>query len=238
MLEWELAQWRRLGRRPLLWWRDDDAREPTPSLDRLLDLAGTLPLSLAIVPDGDLRPLAERLSRAANLTISQHGVSHRNCRAAGPPSEFPEGASVAAVAEAIRGARLHMERAGLEPCFFTPPWNEIDLTLSRALGPAGVCRLSAASQSRAVDHVLRIDSDLDILRWKPRSRFRGQARVTLRLAQLLRDRRRSGNFAAPIGLLTHHLAHDEPAWLFLSRFLDFARTRFAWRSYQALAGTA
>jgi hypothetical protein len=42
----------------------------------------------------------------------------------------------------------------------------------------------------------------------------------------------------PIGLLTHHLVQDEPAWAFLEAFLRFSRTRFAWRSFEQLAAWA
>ena len=38
-LDAELDAWRRSGRQPSLWWRDDDVSEPTPALARLLDLA-------------------------------------------------------------------------------------------------------------------------------------------------------------------------------------------------------
>ena len=239
ILALELSRWRRLGQQPVLWWRDDDALQPTAALDRLLDLAGDLPLSLAIVPGGDLEGLARRLAQARNLTVSQHGIDHCNRRPPGAaPNEYPEGTTVAVVAQQIGAARLKMEKAGLTPRFYAPPWNQIDEILSDALCLAGFSSLSAAQDSRRVDNVTRIDSHLDILRWKPRSRFRGQTRVTLSLARLLRRRRRAGNYAAPIGLLTHHLAHDEPAWSFLAWFLGFAHSRFAWRSFEELAAAA
>ncbi len=37
-----------------------------------------------------------------------------------------------------------------------------------------------------------------------------------------------------IGLLTHHLVHDEAAWQFLTWFADFARVRFDVRSLDSL----
>ena len=47
----ELHLWAKAGRTPVLWWRDDDAREPTPALERLLDLSRRhdAPLTVAAV---------------------------------------------------------------------------------------------------------------------------------------------------------------------------------------------
>ena len=49
----ELRIWREQGLVLPIWWRDDDATEPTPALDRLLGLAASLgaPLHLAVVPE-------------------------------------------------------------------------------------------------------------------------------------------------------------------------------------------
>ncbi len=233
-LEFELAQWRRLGRKPILWWRDDDARAPNPALDRLLALAEGLPLSLAITPDGDLEGLARRLSGVRDLTFSQHGVDHRNCRAPGAdPNEHALGTPAWLIAERIADGRRRMEMAGLAPRFYTPPWNHIDDVLPQALARAGFCSLSASAAGRTTPGFSRLDSHLDILRWKPAPRFRGDGRVILSLVDRLRDRRRAGDFTKPIGLLTHHLAHDEAAWTFLEGFLTLARSRFAWVSFEA-----
>lgn len=235
-LSLELAQWRRLGRRPCIWWRDDDAREPSPALDRLLALAEGLPLSLAIVPDGDLEGLARRLAGVRDLTLSQHGVDHRNRREPGAdPNEHPLGTPTAVIAERIAAGRRRMEAAGLTPRFYTPPWNCIDEVLPEALAQAGFSSLSASTTGRTTHDFYRLDSDLDILRWKPTPRFRGYGRTILSLVARLRDRRRAEDFTAPIGLLTHHLAHDEAAWTFLEEFLAFARARFAWVSFGAWA---
>ena len=48
----ELARWQRAGRKAELWLRDDDAVDPTPALDRLLDLTGefAVPVTLAVIP--------------------------------------------------------------------------------------------------------------------------------------------------------------------------------------------
>jgi hypothetical protein len=236
-LELELRRWRRLGRSPQIWWRDDDARKPTPALDRLLDTAGGRPLALAVVPDGDLAALAARLATAPAVTISQHGVDHENRRrAAALPNEYPAGATADHVAARIAAGRGRLEAAGLAPAFYTPPWNQIDETLALALPRAGFQALSAAMPARPVAGMVRFDSHIDILRWKGAVRFRGYRRVLAALTRQLRRRRRDGDFEAPIGLLTHHLVHDEAAWRFLAWFTRFARRDFVWRSFADLAG--
>jgi hypothetical protein len=58
------------------------------------------------------------------------------------------------------------------------------------------------------------------MRWKPNPRFRGAVRFLLRARRLLAERRGQGLWNEPLGLLTHHLDHDEPTWLFLEAFLS------------------
>ena len=77
-LERELALWRTAGRRPTVWWRDDDARELCEGLVRLLALSRSreIPLALAVIPEG----LDAGLSAACENTpvsILQHGYRHR-----------------------------------------------------------------------------------------------------------------------------------------------------------------
>lgn len=237
-LKIELSRWTRRGRAPVIWWRDDDARGPTPALDRLLALAGGLPLSLAVIPDGDLPGLARRLAGAANVAVSQHGVDHANRSLAGQgASEYRSGARKAEMIERIGHGRAAMAAAGLDPLFYTPPWNEIHPALPRALAAAGFERLSAYEGSAPTCELVRLDCCLDILRWRGGARFRGSGPALTRLTRLLAQRRRREDFQAPIGLLTHHLAHDEAAWAFLAWFLAFGRLHFDWRSFEQLTAS-
>ncbi len=93
VFELELARWRRASQRAQLWWRDDDARGPTPALDRLLGLATryNAPLTLAVVPDREPERLLPVLEPAAKVTVSQHGVDHQNRREGASAGEFGEG---------------------------------------------------------------------------------------------------------------------------------------------------
>ena len=235
-LKIELRRWQVLGHRPVLWWRDDDAREPTEGLERLLDLAAGLPLSLAVIPDGDRSALAARLTSSANITVSQHGIDHANRAAPGQPaSEYEPNVRRADKAERIAQGRRTLEAAGLEPAFYTPPWNQIDPDLPKVLPAAGYDRMSAYDGMPVAAGLIRVDCNLDVMRWKGGARFRGWGPTLRRLTRLLRQRRRAGDFDRPIGLLTHHLQQDSRAWGFLEWFLAFTRRRFTWRSYEALA---
>jgi len=77
----ELEAWRESGRAATFWWRDDDAVDGGPALDRLLDLAEQhrAPLSLAVIPARATAALALRLEgAAAHVSVLQHGFDHAN----------------------------------------------------------------------------------------------------------------------------------------------------------------
>ena len=69
----ELRIWREQGLVLPIWWRDDDATEPTPALDRLLGLAASLgaPLHLAVVPEPAGPDLAARLASTSAALVSR-----------------------------------------------------------------------------------------------------------------------------------------------------------------------
>lgn len=235
LLSLELRRWRLANRTPVLWWRDDDAREDTPALRRLLALAaGTgVPLTLAAIPDGDRAGLGAVLAGRSGVALVQHGVDHRNRAAEGLGSgEFAPEATPSQIGAALDAgwARLAELPGALK--VFVPPWNAIHPALPRALATAGYTGWSAWAQTEPGGSPRRVDAHLDVLRWKGGGRFRGRGAVFRRFARLLAERRRSGQWDAPIGLLTHHLDHDEAAWVFLDRFLR--RGDLDWRDLPAL----
>ena len=75
----ELDRWRDAGRVATLWWRDDDAVAPSAMLDRLVTIAGTVPIALAVIPAEAESELVVWFSRAArsaagpSLVVLQHG---------------------------------------------------------------------------------------------------------------------------------------------------------------------
>ncbi|MCH6588741.1 MAG: hypothetical protein IH805_10580 [Proteobacteria bacterium] len=63
ILSEELDAWAAAGRAATLWWRDDDAVEPSADLERLLGLAAArdIPIALAAIPARASEALAEWL---------------------------------------------------------------------------------------------------------------------------------------------------------------------------------
>lgn len=229
----ELRRWRAAGVRARLWWRDDDAAAPAPELDQLMAIAAEndIPLTLAVIPTGDMAALARRLACAPRVRAAQHGVDHLNRREGREAGEFPHDWPVAEVATALRRGRSLM--AGLPGALaaYVPPWNDAHPHLAVALSAAGYAGWSA-NGTLAGDEgagLRRIDVHLDLLRWRGGARFRGRGRFLGALAAELRRRRLADRWDAPIGLLTHHLDHDAAAWAFLAQFLAWSRREPALR---------
>ena len=88
-LQEELEAWRASGRSATLWWRDDDATDCTPALERLLNLAGRygVPVSLAVIPARATKGLAARLADAATpvavLLDCTRSIVRSNCLSRG-----------------------------------------------------------------------------------------------------------------------------------------------------------
>ncbi|MBI1682813.1 polysaccharide deacetylase family protein [Caulobacter hibisci] len=235
MLGPELALWRRAGRRPVVWWRDDDARKPGPALSLLLALSArhAAPLTVAAIPDGDLSALVRACAAVPGVELAIHGFRHENRAPAGQPSGEVNGEDrLVDVIAALEEATAAFARAGARPSLFVPPWNNVHRTLETALAVRGLS-LSGYDGAMAPEAAPpRIDAHLDLMRWKPVARFRGAHRFLSRARRLLAERRRQRAWGEPIGLLTHHLDHDEAAW----RFLDLILPVLAPQARPILAG--
>jgi hypothetical protein len=195
-----------------------------------------VPLTLAVVPAGDMAGLAGRLAATPGLSVAQHGVDHQNRRTGPAAGEFPhnwprEDLEIAL----LRGWSLIRGLPGALP-IYVPPWNDAHPDLEAALEACGYEGWSVSGQMAGDDSrpggLARADAHLDLLRWRGGARFRGQRRILGELAAQMRRRRKAGLWAAPIGLLTHHLAHDDAAWSFLETFLAWtgSQAAFAWAS--------
>ncbi len=86
-----------------------------------------------------------------------------------------------------------------------------------ALPAAGYAAVSGY-RGRPEAPLPRLDTHVDIGGWRGGRRFVGADAALGALADALAERRRAGD-ARPAGLLTHHLAHDAPAWRFLDELL-------------------
>ncbi|MBS0523497.1 MAG: polysaccharide deacetylase family protein [Proteobacteria bacterium] len=221
----ELARWRDAGRTPTLWWRDDDAVDATPALERLLALQRThgVPLALAVVPAGATPALAARLSQAPGIDLLQHGYAHTNHAPAGEKKAElgPERPAMLVLGELGTGW-LALERLFGPSALpvLVPPWNRIAPGLVPALleiGFRGLSTFGIRPRSRVVSGWVQVNTHIDLIDWRTR-RFAGTESVLGDFARALASARTEAD--EPLGLLSHHLAMDEAAWDFLNSFWE------------------
>ncbi len=210
-LEAELAAWADTGRTARFWWRDDDAVAPSAALDRLLALAGRVPLALAVVPESATDALARRLATTETVVVLQHGIAHINH--APPPAKKAElGADrpAASLAAALAEGRRRLETLfgrRFRP-ILVPPWNRIAEPVASLLPAAGFIGLSTAGSHRsAVAGLRQVNSHLDPVDWRGSRRCRPVGALVDEASRHLAARRLSGS-DEPVGFLTHHLLDD------------------------------
>jgi len=211
------------GGRIDLWWRDDDATEPSPALDDLIGAATRhgVPLVLAVIPEPATDALADRLAGEPDtIVISQHGFAHRNHAPKGEKAcELGAHRPPAAVM-----AELGQGRTKLEDLFgarflpvLTPPWNRIADDIAARRRAAGLIGLSTFAAMHSGDP-LCVNTHVDIIDWKGGRVFAGVDKMAKVLAEEIA--RRAAGDSEPLGLLTHHLDHDAGCRDFIETFLS------------------
>ncbi len=225
-LEDELRRCAEAGLTMTFWWRDDDAIYPSAALDRLLAITERFELRplLAVIPAKASPVLAERLS-TASADIAQHGYAHANRAPRGQkPCEFPDSLDGAEAWRLLRDGHRRMDalfgRSWLP--IFVPPWNRF---ADKHVPLLRECRFAVYSGSvplpAAPPGLRNLHSPVDIMQWRPERRFAGTEACVARLVREIAARR-EGSWPRedPIGLVTHHLVHDEGAWDFLEVFCE------------------
>ena len=226
----EAARWRDAGRTADLWWRDDDAADVDPALDRLLVLQRdtAAPLALAVVPARATAALAQRLAGEPGIDVLQHGYAHLN-HAAPPDKKIELGLQRPAM---IVLGELGTGWMALERLFaaqalpvMVPPWNRIADILVPTLpeiGYRGLSTFGPRKRAQPVRGFLQVNTHVDLIDWKAGGGFVGEEAALAALVDALgRSRRGDGE---PIGLLSHHLAMDGRAWDFLRSVLEATKT--------------
>ncbi|MBZ9881354.1 polysaccharide deacetylase family protein [Mesorhizobium sp. CA10] len=235
----ELARWQRADRKAEFWLRDDDAVDPTLALDRLLDLTSEfgVPVALAVIPALTDEKLVVRLDEAPHATVAIHGWAHRNHAPEDQKKQElgPHRPPEAVLDDLARGLSritgLHGARA---VPMLVPPWNRIGAGLVSDLGSIGFLALSVFGPPKPASLAV-INSNVDIMDWHGTRGCRDHGLLVQAVAAQLRHAFDGGE---PVGLLTHHLVHDESAWLFLERlFAVTARNAAcAWHPIRTLIG--
>ncbi|KQW33601.1 MULTISPECIES: polysaccharide deacetylase family protein [unclassified Ensifer] len=214
------------GRKVDFWLRDDDATEPSAPLDRLLSLAAShaVPVTLAVPPAPATEALARRLAGLADVCVTVHGWAHRNHA---PPGEKKQelGAHRPHVM-ILDELRCGVERLQtLFPEHFipmlVPPWNRIDPALLQRLPEAGFAALSVFGPEKPSPFPL-VNTHVDVMDWRGTRGCRDHGIIIADIVS--RTRQVSGDIEGKehqsgrtVGLLTHHLVHDEAVWDFLEK---------------------
>ena len=236
----ELDLWE-AGRRATLWWRDDDAAELTPALERLLGLQAEhgVPLALAVIPDRLAPGLTLRLAGREGVVVLQHGWRHRDHAGKGEGAwELGDHRPLEQVAaDLAAGQRLLAETFGARFLpVLAPPWNRISERVVQrlpALGFIGLSTFCARDRAAPAPGLVQVNAHCDPIRWKQGARFAGTGRALDDLIGHLRARRvGTADPDEPTGLVTHHLALDAPAWAFVAELLRRTRAHphLAWQS--------
>ncbi|MGI9390550.1 MAG: polysaccharide deacetylase family protein [Boseongicola sp.] len=233
----ELDRWKRHGMQARFWLRDDDAVVPTDALDRLLALAGTysVPITLAVIPKETGPALARHLSGAPGVTVALHGWSHENHAPSGDKKQelgMHRGADV--VLEELSKGTEHLAAlyGGSFTSVLVPPWNRIDAQLLSHLTSLGLAGLSTFGPERDLPLPV-INTHVDLIDWKGTRGGRDAANLVTEIVDRLRQVFDDGG---AVGILSHHLVHDETAWLFIEHLfrLTSRHDGCAWMSLPKL----
>ena len=227
----ELDRWRDAGRVATLWWRDDDAVAPSAMLDRLVTIAGTVPIALAVIPAEAESELVVWFSRAArsaagpSLVVLQHGWRHSNHSDGGKKSEFPPKRHCDEVASDLAEGRSRLTQLfGTRALpVLVPPWNRFDdsfLPLLRDCGISAISRVKPRRAASPVPGLIEANVHVDLVAWAGDRGFIGEGAALGSLVGHLRARRvGSACDEEPTGILTHHLVQDAATDAFLRRLV-------------------
>lgn len=224
----EIERWTADGRTPRLFLRDDDAVSDTPALRRLFGQSeqGAAPLLLAAIPE----PADDSLGRAVRAfglaTGAVHGFAHRNNAPKGEKTcELDRYRDISTVLSELREGRAKLLEifGGRLSGLLVPPWNRIHDEVAARVHTAGFLGISAHGWLKAPPpHGLMIvNAHIDIIHWSGGRVGRNPEWVANELAVNLREARLRGWRA--IGILTHHLVHDDAAWAVLGDIFELAR---------------
>ncbi|MBB4955759.1 hypothetical protein H4S14_003834 [Agrobacterium vitis] len=220
------------GREVTFWLRDDDAVQPTPALERLLQLTGSyqVPLTLAVIPQHTGTDLAMRLAREPDVCVAVHGWSHANH--AGPAEKKqelgPHRPADGVLAELKAGFdRLQTLHGAAFLPMLVPPWNRIDMALLPLLPGLGFRALSVFGRERTPSALPLLNTHVDVMDWHGTGGGRDADVLFAQIADWLEP---DAEPLAALGLLTHHLVHDDAVWRFLERLfqLTHAHGRCRW----------
>ena len=229
MLDQELRTWQDLGLTLPLWWRDDDAIEPTQQLDQLTALSDklSLPVHLAVIPRDATPALAGYVTVHENLIPVVHGWTHQSHAPIGEKkAEFGAHRPIEQIlADAGQGLQTLQDLFGSTlTTMFVPPWNRVsdDVVLGLAeLGYSSLSTFTPRQHAEAAAGLAQINTHLDPILWKPSRSLVPPQQLLDQVTRQLNDRRLGqADNAEPYGILTHHLVHDPAIWSFTEALIS------------------
>ncbi|MHC1551674.1 polysaccharide deacetylase family protein [Phyllobacterium sp. K27] len=223
----ELSRWINASRSVQFWLRDDDAVEPTVALERLLMLSNeyAVPVLLAVIPSLAGIPLAERLQSERFAGVATHGWSHENHAWDGEKKQElgrhrPLSVILAELDEGRTRTGTLFPKQALP--ILVPPWNRIDSSLLPHLNSVGFAALSVFGKRKVDqrDHIRVVNAHIDLIDWHGTRGCRDHSELVAEIVKEMRDRFEDHD--STIGILTHHLVHDESAWSFLRMLFEIS----------------
>ncbi len=219
LLETEIGHWREAGQKIRLFLRDDDAIDDTPALDRLVSIceAANIPLLLAIIPDPAREALAKRIENVELVTPAVHGFAHVNHASKNSPHgrkscELGNHRPLETVMKELKQGqkKLHGWFGKRLSPILVPPWNRISDEVRSRVDHLDFKAVSAHGWDTQDKHLPSVNVHLDIFHWSGGRIGRKFDWIWYNLAKNLKTARELGFM--PVGILTHHLVHDDQAW--------------------------
>ncbi|MGE0212830.1 MAG: polysaccharide deacetylase family protein [Parvibaculaceae bacterium] len=224
-----LEQASEAGRTPSFWLRDDDAIRVTPALARLGEITrqAVVPIVLAVIPARADRDLAAWVRGQPDARVVVHGYAHANHAPPGAKKEeLGSHRPLDAVrADLVAGFDRTRDLFGAQTLpMLVPPWNRIAPSVVQCLPELDFRILSAFGPARfSVEGLAILNTHVDLIDWHGTRGCRPHEDLLSEIVALLGQ-----GGGSPIGILTHHLVHDEAAWAFLSELFEVTGGRARW----------
>lgn len=220
-LKSELDRWYKAGKVADFWLRDDDAVSPTLALAQLRDLSvrHSVPVTLAVIPEHTGHSLAEYLNDWSLATVAVHGWSHTNFASEHEKKqELGEHRPIAVITAELKAGlnRLAALHDGRFVPVLVPPWNRIAPSLVGTLAGLGFQALSVFGPEK-IGPLPMINTHVDLMDWHGTRGARDHTALVEDIIHRLQVMFAGGG---SMGILTHHLVHDESAWRFLDTLFN------------------
>ncbi|MVA58741.1 polysaccharide deacetylase family protein [Agrobacterium vitis] len=226
------------GKSVRLWLRDDDAVEPSDPLETLLALVRRfqIPVTLAVIPEPTGPALAAVLRPESLASIAVHGWNHQSHAGPGEKNQELGGHRPAAIVlDELRQGLAKLRGLYGEQLLpmLVPPWNRIDKALLSSLPGLGFTTLSVFGREKRGAVLALLNTHVDVMDWRG---TRGGRDADILFAELAAYLEPEAEPLQAIGILTHHLVHDQTVWDFLTRLFALTATHPAcrWESARTL----